>query len=363
MAKKGEKKVKKTRATKRTNKTDWQLAVGLVVVLGLLGLVAMVLPDFLVSLQVTQTPPQDEVIESEVLYAHPLTGERLSVELEELPQVFGVMIDNNIDAWPSSGIDKAFLVIEAPVEAGIPRMLAFFHEGQEVEKIGPVRSARPYYLDWNSELDALYAHVGGSNAALDLIASGGTFDFNQYWWGAYYWRATDRYAPHNVYTSIENLQAFYEKRSDAGVAPTRLYGLWEFKDFDPSTDMGVSVSIDYNAPVYTVDWIYNSESGRYERRQYGSDHITQAGDLIRADNVAIVITDISIIDSVGRRDLRTTGKGVGYVLQDGKRIEVRWEKPSASERLRFYRAEKEIIWNAGVTWIEVIGSEEMVTFE
>ena len=101
---------------------------------------------------------------------HPLTGSLISQDIE-LPQVYGVMIDNHPEARPQSGLDQAFLVIEAPVEGGISRLLAFFSAEQVLEEIGPVRSARPYFLDWNNELDALYVHVGGSDAALDYIST------------------------------------------------------------------------------------------------------------------------------------------------------------------------------------------------
>ncbi len=111
----------------------------------------------------------DEITNEEGKVRDSLTG--AWVEEQNMPrQVFGVVIDNNISARPQSGIDKAFLVVESPVEAGIPRLLAFFDEDQDVKKIGPVRSARPYFLDWNNELDSLFVHVGGSNEALDKIA-------------------------------------------------------------------------------------------------------------------------------------------------------------------------------------------------
>src|SRR5688572_5513956 len=103
---------------------------------------------------------------------HPLRGEIVVERYEELPQVLGVLIENAADAWPLSGLDEAFLVIEAPVEGDIPRFIAFFSEESDVDLIGPVRSARPYYVDWNAELSGIYAHVGGSPEALDLIASG-----------------------------------------------------------------------------------------------------------------------------------------------------------------------------------------------
>ncbi|MEK7620002.1 MAG: DUF3048 domain-containing protein [Patescibacteria group bacterium] len=328
--------------------------VGLLVVVLLAVLVVLVLPRFVFRDNGVSAPGEEQ---ESLLYRHPLTGVAVSEEVEP-SQVFAVMVDNHEEAWPPSGVEQAFLVIEVPVEAGIPRMLAFFTQEQVVEEIGPVRSARPYFLDWVAELDAQYVHVGGSNAALDLIASGGTFDMNQYWWGEYFWRANgNRYAPHNVFTSTELLNAFYTLREEAGVAPTRLYDLWTFKDPEP-TNAESSLYIDFWSPVYVVDWIYDEKTGRYAREQFNEPHVVESGAQIMADNVAVVITDIEIIDNVGRREIRTTGEGEGYVLQDGVAIEATWKKPSTSERLKFYNrvSGEEIVMNAGTTWIEVVGS-------
>jgi hypothetical protein len=334
---------------------------GIVVVIVLAILAAAILPKFIYRVQ--EVALVEEQKQAQEMYQHPLTGVWIYDQIEP-PQVFGVMIDNHEEAWPAAGVEEAFLVIEAPVEAGIPRMLAFFSQEQEVETIGPVRSARPYYLDWAAELDALYAHVGGSNAALDDIASGGTFDMNQYWWGQYFWRSTQRYSPHNVFTSTELLNDFYELREEASLAPTRLYDVWTFKDPEP-TDTESHLYIDFWAPVYVVDWDYNSETGMYERSQFNEPHVAYSGERIAADNVAVVVTEVKIIDYVGRRDIRTTGEGYGYVLQDGQVIEVTWKKPSISERLKFYDREtgEEIVMNAGRTWIEVVPTEDDIRID
>lgn len=350
------------RAWARAITADRLMLVGLLVVVGLSTLVALVLPEF--AYRPSRVAMQEETTQP-VRYRHPLTGAELLEPLVALPRVFAVMIDNHEEAWPLVGIDQAFLVVEAPVEAGIPRMLAFFSDDQEVEQIGPVRSARPYFLDWVAELDALYAHVGGSNAALDKIASGGTFDLNQYWWGEYFWRANgNRYAPHNVFTSTQDLKGFYEMREQAGVAPTRLYDVWAFKDPEPSK-IESRLRIDFWAPVYVVDWEYDGQTGQYVRSQFNKPHTVEGGARIVSDNVAVALTDIKVIDNVGRRQIRTTGEGEGYVLQDGRVIEATWKKPSVSERLKFYdrMTDEEIVMNAGVTWIEVVGSLDDIVIE
>ncbi len=298
-------------------------------------------------------------------YRHPLTGQ-LQHESTEAPHVFGVMIDNHAEAQPQSGIDEAFLVIEAPVEAGISRYLAFFTEEQDVEKIGPVRSARPYYLDWNNELDAMYAHVGGSPEALDLIASGGTFDLNEYWWGGtYFWRQSSRFAPHNTYTSTQLMREYLQERMESEKAPEPIYGTWKFKG--PSTSVPeapVDVEIEFWAPYYTVQWEFDVELGRYKRSQHNKADVTTGGNRIMADNVAVVVTDVKVIDGAGRRAIETIGEGVAYVLQDGRVIEGVWKKLSVSKRLRFYTSDdEEIEMNSGVTWIEIVPDEDDVVFD
>ena len=275
------------------------------------------------------------------------------------------MIDNHVDAWPQAGIDNAFLVFEAPVEAGISRMLAFFYEGQEVEKIGPVRSARPYFLDWNNELDALYAHVGGSNAALDLIASGGTFDLNQYWLDSYFWRSHSRYAPHNVYTSVERMSQYVAARKEQGRVSEPLYETWSFKDPDIQVEPQVErIELSFYPPTYVAEWKYDETTNRYVRFQAGVAHTMEDGGEVMADNVAVVVTDVAILDGVGRRSVRTIGEGIAVVFRDGKKIEGTWKKTAQSKRLRFYDQEgSEIIFNAGVTWVEVVPDLDDLTAE
>ncbi|MBI4598854.1 DUF3048 domain-containing protein [Candidatus Uhrbacteria bacterium] len=293
---------------------------------------------------------------------HPLTGLPVAEPVEP-PSVFGVMVENMADSWPQSGLEEAFLVIEAPVEAAIPRFLAFYGDDQEVDKIGPVRSARPYYLDWNAEWDALYAHVGGSDAALSLIASGGTFDLNEYWNGRFFWRAKDRHAPHNVYTSSELLKLALGERQERGSTPDSSYGLWTFKDDWPVDETFVvsEVTIDFWLPVYRIAWEYDPETNAYLRSQAGKPHRMGTGNRISTNNVAIMETDVQILDDVGRRKIRTIGTGRALVFQDGRLIRGTWSKPMPEERLRFFDASgEEIRWNAGKTWIEVVPTLEDV---
>ncbi len=306
----------------------------------------------------------EPVVANTPIIHHPLSGVAIDAALEDLPQVYSVMIDNSADAWPQSGIDQAFLVIEAPVEAGIPRLHAFFSADTNVDKIGPVRSARPYFVDWANQLDALYAHVGGSNDALELISSNGTFDLNEFWNDQYFWRARDRYAPHNTYTSTELLSKAVSAREERGMAPDLLYGTWQWDETVPAADvLGGSVSVLFsNSSTYTAHWFYDIATGRYARMQGDWRTKTQDNVEVFADNVVVIVTDISILDAVGRRQIRTVGEGDAWVFKDGQSIEATWRSSSETVRMRFYDvAGAEIALNPGSTWIEVTGDKENVT--
>lgn len=301
----------------------------------------------------------DGTVGSDNLFRHPLTGAVLDAPLNSLPQVYAVMIENSADAWPLSGLEDAFLVIEAPVEGAIPRFEAFFSSENEVSKIGPVRSARPYYLDWATEFDALYVHVGGSPEALGLIADRGMLDLNEFFQGEYFWRDTlRRFAPHNVYTSTELLgEALDELEPEVPE-----YDSWIFKTDTPLDVEPLSVTIDWGqGSLYDVTWAYVAGSNSYIRKQGATEVVTADGDQVLANNVVVIAADITVIDSLTRRRIVTIAEGDALIVQDGRIMLGRWKKSGVDERLRFYSAAgQEIEMNAGKTWIEVVPSLDKV---
>jgi len=102
---------------------------------------------------------------------------------------------------------------------------------------------------------------------------------------------------------------------------------------------------------------------RYERKQNGQKFLLQNGEMIFADNIAIMITDITVINAIGHRSIRTLGQGEAIILQDGQIILGSWKKNSVKNRLRFYdENNQEIIWNPGITWVEVVSLKEAVQF-
>jgi hypothetical protein len=309
---------------------------------------------------VLPAPTQIAQIFTNPVSRHPLTGQPVEAELGVKPQIFGVMVENSYDAWPLSGIEEAPLVIEAPVEGSIPRLIAFFSNDQVVDKIGPVRSARPYYLDWAHEFDSLYAHVGGSPAALEAIKSQGLHDLNEFQQSEYFWRDHQRYAPHNVYTSTSLLNKSLEELQLAN--PN--YQTWLFKDKEiAKTDAGLSVNIDWaSGSTYDIEWRYQPETNDYLRYQAQDVYPVSSGQPVLADNVLVIAADMLVLDGVGRLQVDDLGHGDALLVQDGVIKLGTWKKPIGSERLRIYdEGDNEVTFNAGTTWIEVVASLQQVS--
>ncbi len=271
-----------------------------------------------------------------------------------------IAIENHIDARPQAGLSRANLVIEAEVEGGITRFLAFFAEKDKPGRIGPIRSARPYFIDWAEGLSSLYVHVGGSPEALVKIIKENVLDLNEFYNEKYFWRDNINNAPHNVFTSGENMNKYLEKRGlDRGD-----FISWQFKDeydFDQRGDS--SIKVNFERELYKVEWKYNKEDNTYVRFTAGNEHRDESGDLIKAKNIIVAYMDAKVLDEKLRLKINNIGAGKSIVCRDGDCLDSFWEKKTPNSRMRFYdKFNNEIKFNRGISWIEVLKPEISVEY-
>ncbi|MBI4122278.1 MAG: DUF3048 domain-containing protein [Parcubacteria group bacterium] len=269
---------------------------------------------------------------------------------------FAVMVENSAEAWPLSGLSQARLVIEAPVESAIPRFMVYFDDTQSVAKIGPVRSLRPYYLDWAMGFNAMAVHVGGSPQALAAVISTRAMDLNEFFWARFFWRSKDRYAPHNTYTSVEHLIGGYEARGYEEIEIPS----WTYTDEVPELDarpqeQSITIPFSTRTSDYTAGWKYDRESNAYRRWQGVNLQKDADGSGISTANVVVLFTNIRVIDAEGRREVNTEGTGEAWLFRDGTRVDVQWQKDALKDPLRFVDdAGTAVALNPGTTWIEVL---------
>ena len=280
---------------------------------------------------------------------------------ETNPKLVAIMIENHVDARPQSGLAKASIVYEAPVEANYTRFMAIFPINTEVvAKVGPVRSARPYYLDWLREYgqDIMYMHVAGSPDALSILrANNSIFNFDQFFNGPYFWRSTDRYAPHNVYTSSANWTKAWE---DKGVKENTDFKSWNFSDLENCGENNNEICINkitvsFLPPSYEAVWKYNTSTRKYARYQLEGRHFDQDGTAIEADTVIVQKVNSEVLDGYGRLKIDTIGSGEAIVFQNGYKEEGTWRKDSTTGRTEWLDlAGQPMSLKPGKIWIEVV---------
>lgn len=292
------------------------------------------------------------------LAQRPIDGLMVLAE-QATSSLFAVMVDNFPESRPVANLSQASLVWEAPVEAGLTRLLAVYPLNVDLQRVGPVRSARPYFLDWAKELNALYLHVGGSDEALKQIKEKDIFDLNEFYRGWYFWRDRARARPYNVYTSSESVNKAFEKESVSQNFIFKDLASWIYRPANSEAKIygrfGKGLLIDFG-PM-KVEWKYNWEKNAYEKYEDGVLQKDESGAVIAVKNVALQITSIEILDEVGRRQIKTIGSGKAIVLTYGLAIEGVWQKKDAASRTRFFGPDtKEVVFDPGITWIEVIGN-------
>lgn len=292
--------------------------------------------------------------------ASPLTGVQVAPDLAKRP-VTAIMIENSPDSRPQSGIDQAGVIFEAIAEGGITRFLTLYQEAQPAY-VGPVRSLRPYYIDWAAPFDAGIAHVGGSPEALAQIRSSGK-DLDQFFNSGSYWRQNTRSAPHNVYTSFEKMDALNKAK---GFTSSNFKGWLRKADKPLQTPTAKSIDMPISSSLYHVHYNYDPVSNLYLRHEGGPPHNStsapedKTGIQLRPKVVITLVMSYSINADGQHSEYGTNGSGSVYVFQDGGVTQGTWSKANRSSQFEFKdQAGKPIALNAGQTWLTVVQNGQM----
>lgn len=285
-------------------------------------------------------------------YYSPLTGVLVKSEAATKKPVTAIMIENSPDARPQSGLKQAEVVYEAVAEAGITRFVALYQQSKP-QLIGPVRSVRLYYVDWITPYNASVAHIGGSAKALQLVRSGKYRDIDQFFNADYYWRASDRYAPHNVYTSFAKLDALNRAKAYKTSNPKPIV---RADAPVPEKKNAKSVSLKISSDSYNVKYIYSPKSGVYKRYLGGVEHVDrEKGQITTKVVVALRVKMQTVLEDGYRESIKTSGSGNAVIFQNGKAYKVTWRKATRDSQLSFYNADKTPFELArGTTWISAV---------
>lgn len=279
--------------------------------------------------------------------------------LSSYSRPIAVMIDNHIDAMPQAGLLEADIVYEIIVEGGETRLMLILQD-KDLDKIGPVRSARHYFLDYALENDAIYVHYGWSPQAQEDISDLGVNNIN----GIYestssFWRVTDKYAPHNAVTSTDNILDIAARkgyRTEKYDNDTVLnYVVAEVNLESGQTANTVTIPYSY---VNTVKYEYDEDTKEYVRYSRGEKQVDwDSGKTVTTKNIIIEKAKNSTLNdgtSKGRQTIDNIKELDGYYITNGKAIPITCTKTSRSGKTVYKDLEgNEIDVNDGKTFIQI----------
>ena len=284
-----------------------------------------------------------------------------------------VMIDNNIDAQPQAGLNDAYMVYEIIVEGGESRLMALF-KGVNLDKIGPVRSSRHYFLDYALENDAIYVHHGWSPQAESDISTLGVNNINGISESSSdFWRVKDKSAPHNLFTSTASILKIAERKgysTSSSKESILNYVANEFnltEKYETNAIVAKNITIPHSK-LQTVEYKYNEETKtytRYARQKLQTDYIT--GDAVETKNIIITMCDnytLQDSENKGRQGLKNIGTFDGYYITNGNAIPIKCTKTSRESQTVYKDLEgNEININDGNTFINICPTDANIVIE
>ena len=323
----------------------------------------------------------------------PLNGALYSKEQKDWwvkHRPLGIMVENHQDARPQSGISFSDVTYEAVAEGGITRTLNVYY-CQDAGIVGPVRSARTYFLDFISEYGdyPLYAHVGGANTPGPANALG---QIGDYGWASYndlnqfsigfpvFWRDQNRLGhdvstEHTMYSTTGKLWTFAaEKRKltvtdKSGEKWDTGFIKYSFKEGSAKAD-SQTIHIEFwNNQAYFVDWNFNKQSNEYLRSNGGQPHLDRnINKQLSASNIVVLFMDQKNADDgyEGNAHLLygTKGQGKALIFQNGTEIKGTWKKAGRTGRTLIYdQSGEEVEFNRGKIWFEILPTGAVVKVE
>ena len=291
------------------------------------------------------------------------------IDVNSNSRPIAVSINNNHAAWPQAGLQDAYLSYELIAEGGITRILAFFKD-TNTEKIGSVRSARHYFLDYVLENDAIFVHYGHSPQALSDIKSLGINNINGMYDASAFYRdkTLKRASEHTAFTTMEKIKKTikskgYRTETDKG---TLLKYSAVNKDYskDETSKVANNVSITYS-DYQTTSYVYDKENKVYKMymsKEEHSDLVTKKQYTVK--NIITYQVENSSIDKKGRQNLYNTGKGEGYFISNGIATKIKWSKASRSAKTKYTLMDgTELVVNDGNTWIHIQPKNKTLSIE
>ena len=298
---------------------------------------------------------------------YPFTGLPAPSQEASLKRPIAVMLDNHPNARFHAGLSQADLVYEYHVEGSYTRYLAVF-QSQEPQAIGPIRSARPYFVETASDLGAIYTHYGGSPEGNQLIADLSLNDIDgMKASSATIWRYTDtgKVAPHNAYSNIQRMMAYsQEKKFSTSVdTPSHAFSFTpKFADIQGQAATNIEVQFNNNN---VSNFTYQEDTQNYQYSKDGTIQVDENDQTpIQPTNIIVHQVDYQPITAGGTTlKFDQASQGEAQLFTAGKHIPIKWTKRQGQPYQYTSQDGKALKLNPGMTWIAFASSKSNIQFQ
>lgn len=286
----------------------------------------------------------------------PPDGGRVDLVVPPPLASLAIMIENQADARPQTGLPSADVVYEALAEGGITRFIALYLSG-DAPVVGPVRSLRHYFAFFAADYGADIVHIGASpegfawRDAMDM----GHLDESAGDPGV--WRVGTRPPPHNAYTDTsadrQHLRAYGRQRS-------RSWGPILFAHNAPAgNEPAHELRVSFSPWAYTVNYVWDEDRARYLRFMEGVPHRDAAsGEQIAPATVIVQFAEVDRIpdDPKLRLDVNLIGgDGQLLIFSGGGQRSGAWSKSEPSAPTEWLDGGGEpLVIPPGPVWVEVV---------
>lgn len=307
-----------------------------------------------------------EVKEPEkIVYYTPLTHEERDNEEQAKKKIFAVMLDNHDDARPQAQISKADIIYEYRVEGEYTRYMALF-QSNFPENVGPVRSARPYFVQTAKEYNAIYAHWGGSVAGLEEVKKRNVVDLDGIALeGLVFHRNKNvgKRAPHNGYISLPELENYLLEKGVDVNDNTAALNFYDKEANIEGLDVG-EITLNFNNR-YKTKFIFDEATGKYKYIRQGQSVIDEAtGQEFDTDNLVVLFQKGVVAGPKGTLKMANIGSGTGLLLQKGKLAPITWEKANEDARtILKYPDGTEVKFCPGRTFFSIVDEEKDAVYQ
>ena len=365
-------------------------------IIGMMGGVACVLVVFLMPKEVLPDLDFPAVPSAKVenkYYSH-LTGLPVADEAAISTPTYCVQTPNGTDgARPQAGLNEAGVIFEAIAEAGITRFAAIY-QNPSAAVIGPIRSLRLYYLQWDTPFDCTIVHAGGADDAIAAVRAGGYKDLSE----NYYYMYRGTYGArrwNNLFTTADYLRKVNEDWGFGGSNVTGFKRMTPADSLKARVDAGVkeklsiaepslsntsiivatvpsiavrfgytgSFNVNYNYDVASNTYLRSYESGETHGiydcpaenlGERNPEDVCNMKQLAPSVVVAMMVEEKRAWDGY-HEDITTIGSGTVYIFQNGGVIVGTWNKASVGEQIKFFDGSgAEVALAPGQTIVEAV---------